>query len=463
MTISGKIADYATKLRFEDLPPEVVFKTKRCLLDTLGCSIGGYCSEVGRIIRGLVGELDGPEEASVIGSGMRTSCLNATLANGVMLRYLDYLDVYRNPTGAAPMKTGVHSCEVIPAALAVGEWEHCSGKEVITAIVLGYELSDLFIDAVVGSAILDRGWNIDSRGAYIVPVVAGRLLGLSKDQIESAIGISGSHNMVLGILDAAGEENTMTKNLRFPFTAYGGIMAALMARRGITGPSRVMEGHEGFIQAVLDGAFEPDILTGVGERFTILDTTVKSFAADAHTLGHITATLDLVKEHDIKPEDVEHVNVKVGTRCMGHCGDPVKRYPTNKETADHSCYYLTAIAIIDRAVGPDQYTPEKLKDSKVRELIDKVTLEVEPSLDQLVKAYPGIVEIQTKQGDKYKCRVDYPRGHPLNPMTDQEIEAKFRSMASKLMSEGQMMKVIDTSNNFEKLDDISQLMKLLVF
>jgi len=175
----------------------------------------------------------------------------------------------------------------------------------------------------------------------------------------------------------------------------------------------------------------------------------------------VTATLQLVKEHKIKPQDVVEVKIKGGSRCIEHTGDPVKRYPTNKESADHSSYYLTAIAILDRRVGPDQYTPKKLNDPKVREMIDKVKLKADSSLDHFGRA--GISEIRTKQGAVYRQRVEYPKGDPRNPMTDQEIEDKFRSMAEKFMTESQIKKVISTVFRLEKLETVNNLMRAMVF
>jgi 2-methylcitrate dehydratase len=144
-----------------------------------------------------------------------------------------------------------------------------------------------------------------------------------------------------------------------------------------------------------------------------------------------------------------------------HTGQPEKRYPKNKETADHSSYYLTAVVISDREVSPRQYSPDKFEDPRLRELNDKVIFESDPSLDGFPRA--GISEITTKQGMSYRKRVDYPRGDPRNPMTDQELEDKFRSMASEYMSEAQMKEVIDAVYKIDKLKDIGKLMKLLVF
>jgi 2-methylcitrate dehydratase len=141
--------------------------------------------------------------------------------------------------------------------------------------------------------------------------------------------------------------------------------------------------------------------------------------------------------------------------------DPVKRrHPNNKYTADHSLYYTTAVAIVDRAVGPEQFSEQKLWDPRVRELLDKISVEADPSLEEF--SSPGIAEITTKKGEKYSCAIRHPKGHPMNPVTDADLEEKFRSMAAKFMDESQMNHVIDCIYNLENLEDIGGLVELLV-
>lgn len=457
-TLARKFAEYSLGLNYEHLPKEVVYQTKRVLLDTLGCAIGGFASEASKILRTLISELQGAAESTVIGGGIKTSCLYATLANGAMVRYLDYMDTYNVP---GPILAGGHPCEIIPPVLAVAERQNSKGKEVIAAIVAGYELHARFAGGLtVNKALGSRGWNTDLRGGFIVPSVIGKLLRLNADQIENATGISGSHTILLGILDAPKEEYTMAKNLRFPLTAHDGILAALLSQKGFTGPTRVIEGQGGFVESVLNGEFDFKKATDF-EGYRIMDTVFKPFPSDMSTHGHLTATIHLVTKYDIKPEDIDQIRVRATTRCVEHTGDSAKRYPKNKETADHSSYYLTAIAIVDRQVGPEQFSTQKYGDPKVNDLINKMTFDAEPELDQFTAA--GISEITTKQGNRYKYRVDYPKGYPSNPMTDEELQNKFRSMASKAMTESQIQRIMEAVHDLENLGDIGKLMELTVF
>jgi len=460
MGVTKELARQVKSFKFEEVPPEVVHQTKRILLDTLGCAIGGYPSEASKVIQEFVKECSAADESTIIGSGLKTSCLNAALANGAMVRYLDYNDtafIIQQET----YRTGYHPSEVIPPILALGEREHLTGKDVIAAINIGYDLSLAFLEGVTGGGMEKRGWNGDTRGAYIMPLVAGKILGLSAEQMENAVGIAASCHAVLGILDTPAEEYTMAKNIRFPMMSYAGIMASMLARRGFTGPKSIIEGHDGFVESIMGGEYDAGKLLQFRGKFTIRDACIKSIIADFSSHGHLTATLSLAREYDIKPEDISEIRITTSKRCAEHTGDPVKKYPKNKETADHSSYYLTAIAIVDRQIGPEQFSPDKYNDPVVRQLIDKVVLNGDPSLDRARPA--GISEIITKSGKRYRLRVDYPRGHAKNPMTDQEIIEKFESMAAAYMTKERMTEVVETVFRLETLEDIGQLTRLLIF
>jgi 2-methylcitrate dehydratase len=460
MTLARTLAEYAARLTYQDLPSDVVHQTKRVLLDTLGCALGGYDSDARKAIEAFIRESGHPEEATVFGSGFRTSSLNATLANGAMVRYLDYNDTAFILQGET-YRTGYHPSEVIPLVLALGERQRLSGREAITAIVAGYDLSLSFLEAVTGPGMEKNGWNGDTRGAYIMPLIAGKILGLNETQMENAVGISGSCHAVLGILDTPAEEYTMAKNIRFPFMAYSGTLAAMLARKEFTGPTTVIEGHDGFAESVMRGEYDFSKVAPSKGKFAIRETCIKSIIADFSSHGHLTATLTLAREHNLRPEDIVEIRITTSKRCAEHTGDPVKKYPKNKETADHSSYYLTAIAVTDHQIGPAQFRPEKFQDPRVLALIDKVVLQGDPRLD---KARPaGISEIITKQGNRHQCRVDYPRGHARNPMTDEEIVDKFRSMAKWRMREAEMKRLIETIWGLDELDDIGKLNRQMVF
>jgi 2-methylcitrate dehydratase len=461
-TIAERLAADAAELTFAQLPADVIRQAKRSVLDSVGIGIGGYASEPGEIVRGLIAELGGPPESTIFVSGVKTSCLHAVLANGVMVRYLDFMDrTFTSKEGLTNM--GHHGESVVPI-LALGERQHASGREVITAIVLAYELLTKVSDSVGGNhGIIDRhGWIPEAmRTPTVMAIVAGKLLGLSKEQMANAVGTAGCFAPgVLGILNSGNEALTMARNLKFPWGAYSGILCALLAKRGFRGPVNVFEGDAGLAQTVTGGEMDQEKLKQPRQGWSILNTWIKNFSTEGRMHGAIEATLALINEHDLKPGDIAEVQHRTTAHTARRMGNaPTRRHPKNKYTADHSLYYCTAVAIIDRAVGPEQFTEEKLHDPRVQALADKVFVEADPKLEAYIS--PGIVEMTTTSGQKYHAEVMRPKGHPMNPMTDADIEHKFRSLARTYMDDTQMTEIIRTVSDLDKLDDIGTLMRLL--
>jgi 2-methylcitrate dehydratase len=330
----------------------------------------------------------------------------------------------------------------------------------VASIVVGYELSGRFIHAIKRLPLENRGWSFDTRGAYITPLVAGRLMKLDPSQIENAFGISGSYGMILGILDASGEAFTMAKNMRFASSGHNGILAALLAKEGFTGPVRVLEGDKGFNRTVVSDDFDFSELAR-NQEFKILDNDYKPFVANRSSQGHISATLKNVEQYNIKPEDVDHVEVFSTARVAEHTGDPSKKYPVNKESADHSAYFMTAVAIVDRALGISQFTTEKYNDPLIKDLIGRVTIQADASLDKYDCG--GISVIYMKDGTVHRTLVEYPLGSRINPMSDQVLEDKFVGNATLFMSTEQAERVADAIWQIDKCKSVADFMKICSF
>ncbi len=463
-SVAEQWAQYAVSLKLEEIPQEVVHKAKQLYLDTLACALGGYDSDVVSVLHRVAEcDLKGPEEATIIGTGTKTTAHNAILLNGAMVRFLDANDI----------GIGCHDSEIIPAALAVAERQRTSGKEVLLSSIIGYELSCRFILGILGSAfsagvlfaglqkLESKGWNSDLRAGFIMPPVFGRLLGLDTDQIANAIGIAGSRSFLLGIIDNPEEQNTLAKNIRFPLTAHMALTSTYLAGRGMTGPKRVFEGHMGFKQSFCTDLDLKRLVT-FGDVWMIMNACTKAFCSCYSTHGHLRATVDLAKEVDLKPEQVETIKIITNPRSKWHTGNPdTRRRVYNKETADHSSYYVTAIAILRRELGPEDYTHDLYQDARVLDIMDRITIEAD---DSYTAIYPSSrVEILTKDGMLHTKDVKHPRGHYLNPMNDSEIEGKFHQMARRYMEEGQRQEIIAAVYEIDRLDNVGKLMELLRF
>lgn len=452
-TAAEALAKFAVHLKFADLSEEVVHKTKQMILDTLGCALGGYLSEPSRITRSVLRDLGGKLESTIIGSGEKTSSPNAALANCVMVRYLDFMDIYFNADTS-------HPSENIPTALSVGEREHASGKEILTAIVIGFEVQGRFSDTL---PLLNLGWHHVTHAGYVTPIVAGKLLKLNEEQMVHAIGISGSHNHALMGLIGVGEKGhgqiTMMKAIGYGFGSQSGITGALLAQKGFTGPNTIIESLNRVITNNMD--LTP-IIKG-SAKMRILDTCIKPFAAEFMTHTPLEALFTLVRKHGATADDVEEIHLRTHQLANFILAQPESYKPQTRETADHSLPYCLAVGLLEGDLGPEQFQREQWKDPKVIDLMSRIKITADPELDRLYPpARPADLEILTKKGERLRARVDYPKGDPHNPMTDAEVEAKFRRLARRLMGEGQIRRIIETVKNIEKVDDIGELMDLLV-
>jgi 2-methylcitrate dehydratase len=241
-----------------------------------------------------------------------------------------------------------------------------------------------------------------------------------------------------------------------------GMLAALLAEQGYTGPEHVVDGKEG-----LTHCFGPEwklnVLTdGLGESWRITQCGMKFFPTEALTHAPISATLDLVHEHDLRPEQVEKVTIHSLARAADILSDASKYDPHTKETADHSLPYVIAAALVDRQVTPAQFTMQKIMDPTVRAQLKKVVVVADPEIEKVFPALQRVVvTIRTTDGKEFTKQLDYPKGDPRNPLTDREIEEKFAALAGPVMGKAAQKKVRDAVWNLEKLDTVGGLMKLL--
>lgn len=452
-SIAHQFARHALGLTFDMLPPEVVHQGKRCLLDALGCAIGAYDAPGREMCEAVLQQLGGSEEATLFGSGRRSTVLNATLLNSFLVRFLDF-----NDCGG-----GAHNSDSIPGILAIAERERAGGRDLLTSIVISYELGARVTESTGkswGETWGGKGWTPDVRGGLNMPPALGKLLQLDETQIANAIGICASHSLPLGVLDTNNEENTMSKNLRFGFVAYSAVLACLMAKQGFTGPERVVEGENGLRQVVLQGNMNLDRLTDFS-GWRILQTRHKFLPANISSIGHILATLAIVQDQDLKPEQIASVRIRAGLRETLHTTYAAKKYPRNAESADHSAFYTNAIAIKEQTFGPEAYEAAKFTDPVVLDLIEKITVEPDPSLPE--SGRQGIAQITTKDGRTFEKRIEVPHGFGDDPLTDSELQDKFAKMAAKHMGGAQIQKIVNAVWNIENTDNVATLTALMAF
>ena len=451
-TVTAKMSRWAAGLQYEHLSQDAIYQAKRFLLDSFGCALGGYQQHDVKIALEVLGEVAGRGPATVIGTGERIDPVSAALANALMIRCMDYNDIYwkQDPS---------HPSDIFPAALACCERAGSSGKELIVGLVLGHEFEMRFCEAAF-PGIRERGWHHATLTAFVSPIVAGRALHLSWEQIQHAIGISASRHCTLGAVTAG--KLTMMKNTVDPMATQSGVFAALLAERGYSGPEHVVDGKEGLTH-VFGPEWKLNLLTdGLGDSWRITQCGMKAFPTEALTHTPISAVLDLVKTNDLHPEQVEKIQIRSLARAADILSDPSKYDPHTRETADHSLPYVIAAALVERKVTPVQFTMEKIMDPKIRAQLKKVEVVADPEIEKVFPALQRvIVHMTTTDGRTFSKQLDFPKGDPRNPLTDQEVEEKFGALAEGVLSTGAQKKLKEAIWNLEDSDSIRKLMALM--
>ena len=451
-TVTAVMSKWAAELKFPDLSQDAIHQAKRFLLDSIGCALGGYQQHDVVIALQVLDEIAGPGRATVIGTGKHMDAVSASLANALMIRCMDYNDIYwrQDPS---------HPSDIFPAAIACCERAGSDGRELIVGLVLGHEFEMRFCEAAF-PGIRERGWHHATLTAFVSPIVAARMLHLDWTKMQHAIGISASARVTLGAVTAG--KLTMMKNTVDPMATQSGVLAALLAEEGYSGPEHVIDGKEGLVHC-FGPAWNLNILTdGLGESWRITQCGMKAFPTEALTHTPISATLALVKDHDLKPNDVAKVHIRTTARGADILSDPSKYDPRTKETADHSLPYVIAAAIAERQVTPLQFTMEKIMGPTVRAQLDKIVVVADPEIEKVFPALQRVVvTIQTTDGREFTKQLDYPKGDPRNPLTDKEAEEKFEALAGPVMTPDARRKAIEAIWALEQQSNVSEVMQLL--
>jgi len=451
-TISQIWAKFVLELNYKDIPSVALKEAKRFLLDSVGCAFSALDNKDTQAAYNYIRDLGGKEQATVIGWGEKTNLPLATLMNSLLIRALDYNDIYweQDPS---------HPSDIIPAVLSTGEFMKKDGKEVLVGIILAYEL-EMRLCMAAFPGVREIGWHHATLTQLVSPVVAGKMLGLSEKEIVAAIGISGSSHFTLGGV-VAGHLTNM-KNAADSFAVEAGVRAALLASKGYTGPVEVFEGKEGLFEVLDKIKWDRDILTkGLGDNFLINQCGYKAFPTEALTHQPITAALEIMQENNLDPKEVKEILVETTTRGADILSDPSKYKPTTKETADHSLPYCIAVAVAKGNVLPSDFKEDVLREPFVWSLLGKIKVVANPEIDNLFpKIKRVIVTIKTFKGE-YKKQEDFAKGQPERPLSEEELISKFKANAEKKVSSSKMEDIIKATQELENIDEIGKYMTLL--
>ena len=452
--LADRMAMWAQSIQFSDLPAPVVHEVKRRILDSLGCAYGAFHAEPCVIARRVAGKLSADPGATILGTNHRAPPDWAAFASGCMVRYLDFNDTYLS-------KEPAHPSDNIPASFSVGDANKSSGRDLITAIAIAYEVQCRFCDA---ASIRARGWDHVTYGAFSTAVAAAKLMKLDFEKTRNALGIAGVASP--NLRQSRAGELSHWKGCAFANAARHGIYSAMLAAEGMTGPAPIFEGVFGF-EKLVSGPLNPEGPFVAGENwagdFMILKTSIKYWPAEYHSQSAIEAALELRKQIG-SVDQIQSVAIESHDAAVDIIGSSPEQWkPTSRETADHSLPYITAAALADGQITPNQFAESRFTDKKLLELVAKVTVSRNAELSRKYAIEVGnIVTIKTTDGRTLTKRVDVPTGNAKKPLTDDQVAAKFHSMADPLITRDRANALADFVWQLDKKSSIQELFPLAV-
>ena len=445
VTLAATLARFATELRYEDIPEDVVRIAKRSILDTIGCAFGGYAAGPSQIAIKLARDVSSKQAATILIGGFKTSPDLAVFANGVMIRYLDFNDAFVSLTHGAG-----HPSDTIAALLTSAELTARSGRDLVTATVLAYEVFCKIADVF---DYLGNGIDHSTITGIAAVVGASRLMGLTAQQTIQAIGITVGGNTATR--QGRADELSNWKAFAAADACRKAIFAAQLAQNGMTGPGQIFEGRYGFFKVMGRQPVQPPQL---GEPFGIRRAFTKRFPLGQFSQTVAQAALE-ARPFFKSPDDIQEININVSHSAIKIMADgPDKWRPQTHETADHSIPYAASLVLMYGKIEPEYYEDPYLHDPRLLDLVSRVKCLPSEEADRTEQEFNLCeLEVVLKSGARKTVRVEYHRGHFKNPMTDAEMEEKFRLMAQKHLGADRVDNLLRLLWGLETMPQVSTL------
>ncbi|MEK6594824.1 MAG: MmgE/PrpD family protein [Pseudomonadota bacterium] len=446
------LAAFAARLCFEDIPRDAIEHMKYCVLDSIGCCLFGVTLPWTRHVQDMVQAEGGAQAASIFGGGGKTSVSQAVLVNSTAGHAFELDDIHKESI--------IHPGSLAtPVALAFAEEAGgTSGREVLTALIAGYEVGARVGNAATMSLFL-RGFHPQgTSGAFVAAATAGRMLNLGPLQMQHALGIVGSQ---AGGLMAA-QEGAMVKRFHSGRAAQSGVYSALLARRGFTGITDVLEApYGGFLSSLSDTPNAQRLTAGLGTIWETLNVGYKPHASVTSIHTALDALADIMREHRLDADAIAGVDAGLSHMTYVHCA---WEYAAQGVTAAQmNLYYGLAVIALDGMAFVDQYREERLRDPRILDFIKRITARVDPQIEAMGAAFrhAARVRVTTKAGQTFTREILHRRGSPENPLKPGDVEYKFRNVVRSCLSKPHMERVMTLTRALDTLDSTAELSAIL--
>ncbi|MBI4637704.1 MAG: MmgE/PrpD family protein [Candidatus Rokubacteria bacterium] len=451
MTLARRLAAFTAELAFDDIPDVVVASVRLRTLDLLGLALAASTSDLAPSIRGALEGWTGQGACTVVGSALAATPPLAVLANGALAHGLDFDDTH------APSITHA-SAVVLPTALALGEVAGADGRVVVTAAVAGYETITRLGMAAPG-AFHARGWHATAVcGPFAAALTAGKCEGLDEARLTAALGIAGS--FASGVLEFL-EDGSWVKRLHPGWAGHGGVVAAALARGGVTGPATILDGRFGFYRTFLGTDPDPAPFASLGRQWETLRVGFKPYPCCHYNHAYLDCALELRRAHAIEPEAIVAIECLVPEGEVAIVCEPrgAKVRPRTPYDAQFSLPYSVAAAFVDGRVGLDTYAPDRLADERLLALAAKVESTVDPS-SAFPDGFPGWVRVRLEDGRVVEARQPDGRGGVRRPIDARVLIEKFRDNAARALPATRVDEIEHVALALDGLDDVGALMRL---
>ena len=440
--VTRMLAEFAVNLRYEDLPDDIIANAKRCILDSLGCGLYGAPTPWTQSVARVVSSLGQKPGASAWGSALKADPLGAAFINGTAAQGYELDDCH-------DQSMSHYGAGVIPSVLASAQgFGSFSGRDIVLAVVVGYELGTR-IGNTVSPHAFHRGFHpCGLTSTFAAAAAVGKLLKLDTDQFVSALGLAGSQ--AAGLM--AAQFGAMAKRFHSGKAAQNGIIAALCAREGLTGVRDVLEAPYGGFCSTYGGAYDLSWATkDLGVDFEMRRNGFKQYSSLASSHTSVDAMRAIRDRYGITGDDVASVEIGTTNMVLVHCGWPYE--PKETITAQMNLPYTAAVTLLEGTAFVDQYVDSKLRDPKIMDLASRITVSVDPELDaggpHEMRAVRAVV--RTKSGQEFREEVTYRSGHWRNPISDEALQAKFRDLARRVITDEAVARVEEIVGSIETL------------
>ena len=467
-TISQKIAEIYVPIRFEDIDKRTVENAKIFMLDCLGCILSGSHIINAVTLRRAVGEFAPDGDCTIFGTGEKTNAMMAALINGTTGHSQDYDDDHREGTQHA-------SVAVLPAVLALAEKYGKSGKEVLTAYILG---SDITIRAgeVFGGTSYYAGWHLTGTcGVFGAAAGACKIMNLNEPQYVDAFGVAGSEAAGIDEFNTTG---AWTKRFHAGQSAMDGVLAAYMGKQGYFAPATIFDGVHGFFNcfsfkggscgydaALPDGIQFPERMTEkLGKKWEMADNSIKLYSCCRFTNNFCDCAIDIHNQPGFDWTRIAAIHAECNRFTDERLCRPVdiKRHPINVVNAQFSLFYEIACGLVKGRVLPESFTDEAIRDERINKLTELITWEINEGFEAVYpEKYPARVTVTMEDGARFVGEVEYPKGDPEYPASREEVMEKFFANATLTIGSVKAKKVAEMVDHIEEVEDIRELIKLL--